>query len=122
MVKVRRVRWRVERGTSAGFAGFLVPSAPPRIESAVCLQAYRAAGNQNAGGGAARYNPMSYHNGSIGHTIRQYGAAGISKYGGRLPVVHILSDIFEAASHFGMRLRSSIADFARCRQGQRHIR
>src|SRR3984893_831627 len=41
--------------------------------------------------GEARYNPMSYHNGSVWPHDTSLCAAGISRYGGRTQVVQILS-------------------------------
>jgi glycogen debranching enzyme len=61
----------------------------------------------------ARYNPMSYHNGSIWPHDTSRCAAGISRYGGRTQVVQILTDIFEAANHFSMRLPELYCGFPR---------
>ncbi|MGH8137588.1 MAG: amylo-alpha-1,6-glucosidase [Steroidobacteraceae bacterium] len=63
--------------------------------------------------GEARYNPMSYHNGSVWPHDTSVCAAGISRYGGRTQVVQILSEIFEAANHFGMRLPELYCGFTR---------
>ena len=63
--------------------------------------------------GEARYNPMSYHNGSIWPHDTSLCAAGISRYGGRTQVVQILSEIFEVANHFGMRLPELYCGFPR---------
>jgi glycogen debranching enzyme len=56
---------------------------------------------------------MSYHNGSIWPHDTSLCAAGISRYGGRTQVVQILSDIFEAANHFSMRLPELYCGFPR---------
>jgi glycogen debranching enzyme len=61
----------------------------------------------------ARYNPMSYHNGSIWPHDSAICAAGIARYGGRATVAELLSDIFEAANHFGMRLPELYCGFER---------
>jgi len=63
--------------------------------------------------GEPRYNPMSYHNGSIWPHDTAMCAAGISRYGGRANVVQIVSDIFEAANHFSMRLPELYCGFPR---------
>jgi glycogen debranching enzyme len=63
--------------------------------------------------GQARYNPMSYHNGSIWPHDTSICAAGISRYGGRSQVVQILSEIFETANHFAMRLPELYCGFPR---------
>lgn len=63
--------------------------------------------------GEVRYNPMSYHNGSIWPHDTSLCAAGISRYGGRAPVIQILDGLFEAANHFGMRLPELYCGFRR---------
>lgn len=63
--------------------------------------------------GEVRYNPMSYHNGSIWPHDTSLCAAGISRYGGRAAVVQILSGLFEAANHFAMRLPELYCGFPR---------
>jgi glycogen debranching enzyme len=60
-----------------------------------------------------RYNPMSYHNGSIWPHDTSICAAGISRYGGRGNVVQILNDIFETANQFNMRLPELYCGFPR---------
>ena len=63
--------------------------------------------------GEARYNPMSYHNGSIWPHDTAICAAGIASYGGRPQVTRLLSDQFEAANHFSMRLPELFCGFPR---------
>lgn len=61
----------------------------------------------------ARFNPMSYHNGSVWPHDTALCAAGISRYGGREQAVQLLSEIFEAATHFSMRLPELYCGFDR---------
>lgn len=63
--------------------------------------------------GQPRYNPMSYHNGSVWPHDTSLCAAGLSRYGGRANVVQILSQIFETANHFSMRLPELYCGFPR---------
>ena len=63
--------------------------------------------------GQARYNPMSYHNGSIWPHDTAICAAGIAKYAGRPHLVKILADLFEAANQFSMRLPELYCGFSR---------
>jgi len=63
--------------------------------------------------GEARYNPMSYHNGSVWPHDTALCAAGIARYAGRAHVVQILSEIFEAANQFSMRLPELYCGFPR---------
>jgi len=60
-----------------------------------------------------RYNPMSYHNGSIWPHDTSLCAAGIARYGARASVVQLLSQIFETAIHFNMRLPELYCGFTR---------
>ncbi|KJH79457.1 MULTISPECIES: amylo-alpha-1,6-glucosidase [Pseudomonadaceae] len=62
---------------------------------------------------AARFNPMSYHNGSIWPHDVALCAAGLAQYGERDGVVRLLSGLFEAATHFGMRLPELFCGFSR---------
>ena len=68
----------------------------------------------------ARYNPMSYHNGSVWPHDTALCAAGMAAYGQRAQAVRILSDVFEAAHHFGMRLPELYCGFTRV-EGQSPI-
>ncbi|TXL81628.1 amylo-alpha-1,6-glucosidase [Vineibacter terrae] len=63
--------------------------------------------------GAARFNPMSYHNGSVWPHDTAICAAGLARYGHRRGVVRLLSEAFEAAVHFGMRLPELFCGFPR---------
>ena len=63
--------------------------------------------------GEARYNPMSYHNGTVWPHDTALCAAGISRYLGRGAVVDVLSQMFEAATQFAMRLPELYCGFTR---------
>jgi len=63
--------------------------------------------------GQARYNPMSYHNGSVWPHDAAICAAGMARFGQRQNVVQIVSEMFEAASHFNMRLPELFCGFPR---------
>ncbi len=60
-----------------------------------------------------RYNPMSYHNGSVWPHDTAICAAGIARYGYREGAAKILSELFGAAVHFGMRLPELFCGFQR---------
>ena len=64
--------------------------------------------------GESRYNPMSYHNGSTWPHDTALCAAGMSNYGERDSVVDLLSDSFEAAVRYEMRLPELMCGFERC--------
>ena len=63
--------------------------------------------------GEARYNPMSYHNGSVWPHDVALCAAGLSRYGERSLVVRLLGAMFDAAVRFDMRLPELFCGFAR---------
>jgi glycogen debranching enzyme len=63
--------------------------------------------------GEARYNPMSYHNGTIWPHDTALCAAGIARYLDRAAVIDILSQMFEAATQFAMRLPELYCGFTR---------
>ena len=63
--------------------------------------------------GEARFNPMSYHNGSVWPHDTALCAMGLSRYGERDGVVTLLSELFETASKQGMRLPELFCGFPR---------
>ncbi len=104
----------------ASNAGHLLYCGVPSEERAALVAAQLTSARFSSGWGIRtlaerepRYNPMSYHNGSIWPHDTSICAAGISRYGGRANVVHILNDIFETANQFGMRLPELFCGFPR---------
>src|SRR5579864_2158103 len=63
--------------------------------------------------GEARYNPMSYHNGAVWPHDTALCAAGIARYCGAELIVPLLSEMFEAANQFAMRLPELYCGFPR---------
>jgi glycogen debranching enzyme len=63
--------------------------------------------------GEKRFNPMSYHNGSVWPHDTAICAAGIAEYGNRRAAAALLSEIFAAAMHFGTRLPELFCGFGR---------
>jgi glycogen debranching enzyme len=62
---------------------------------------------------AARFNPMSYHNGTVWPHDTSLCAAGMARYGHRAAARQLLQQAFAAATHFGMRLPELICGFTR---------
>jgi glycogen debranching enzyme len=60
-----------------------------------------------------RFNPMSYHNGSIWPHDTALCAAGIAQYGNRRAAASLLSEMFAAARYFGGRLPELFCGFGR---------
>lgn len=63
--------------------------------------------------GQARFNPMSYHNGSVWPHDTAMAAAGMARYGERRAVALLLGEIYAAASHFQLRLPELFCGFPR---------
>ncbi len=63
--------------------------------------------------GEARYNPISYHNGSVWPHDNAICASGIARTGFRGGAPRLLRGAFEAAVHFDMRLPELFCGFSR---------
>ncbi|KMZ12755.1 Glycogen debranching enzyme [Candidatus Burkholderia humilis] len=68
--------------------------------------------------GQPRFNPMSYHNGSVWPHDTALCARGLARYGERGAAVGILQALFEAAVTFDMRLPELFCGFTRQRGGR----
>jgi glycogen debranching enzyme len=67
--------------------------------------------------GEVRYNPMSYHNGSVWPHDSAICASGVARYGDRDCIVKLMSGLFEAATRFDMRLPELFCGFPRAPGG-----
>lgn len=63
--------------------------------------------------GEPRYNPMSYHNGSVWPHDSALCASGIARHHGRETAARLLRSAFETAVHFDMRLPELYCGFTR---------
>lgn len=104
----------------ASNAGHLLFCGVPTPERAEAVSAHLVSTRSRSGWGIRtlaegepRYNPMSYHNGSIWPHDTAICSAGLSRYGERANVVQILNEIFDAANHFSMRLPELYCGFRR---------
>jgi glycogen debranching enzyme len=104
----------------ASNAGHLLYSGVPRQDRASHVAHHLMAGPFNSGWGIrtlalgqARYNPMSYHNGSVWPHDVAICAAGMSRYGYRRQAARLLSGAFETAAQFDMRLPELFCGFPR---------
>lgn len=70
-------------------------------------------GLRTVASGQARYNPMSYHNGSVWPHDTALCVAGLRRYGAVEAAAKILSTLFEAAANFDMRLPELFCGFSR---------
>jgi glycogen debranching enzyme len=60
-------------------------------------------GIRTVGRGEARYNPMSYHNGSIWPHDNALIALGLARYGLKHSVAHLFGALFDAATYMDLR-------------------
>jgi len=63
--------------------------------------------------GEARFNPMSYHNGSVWPHDTALCTMGLARYGERDGVVRMTSELFETGNYFGMRMPELFCGFPR---------
>jgi glycogen debranching enzyme len=104
----------------ASNAGHLLYTGLPSTSRAAHVTAQLLSATFDTGWGvrtvcdrAARFNPMSYHNGSVWPHDTGLCAAGLARYGDRVGIRHLLNETFDAAHHFGMRLPELLCGFAR---------
>jgi glycogen debranching enzyme len=63
--------------------------------------------------GAARFNPMSYHNGSVWPHDTALAVFGMAQYGERTGPAKILGDMFQVSKTFDMRMPELLCGFVR---------
>ncbi len=96
------------------FSGLPAPERAARV--ARHLQAPRfdsGWGIRTLARGAPRFNPMSYHNGSVWPHDTALCVAGLARYGLQEAVLQFTGQMFEAAVHFDMRLPELFCGFPR---------
>src|SRR5205085_3172925 len=109
------------RGSNAG--QLLYTRLPTRERAAKVAEQLLSASFNDGWGirtlaqGEVRFNPMSYHNGSVWPHDTALCAAGMARYGERGGVVGILDEMFEAAVRFDMRLPELYCGFERRGRG-----
>ena len=75
---------------------------------------YSGWGVRTVAGGQARYNPMSYHNGSIWPHDNALIASGMARYGHTESAIKVLTGLFDASLYFGQhRLPELFCGFPR---------
>ncbi|HVM99282.1 MAG TPA: glycogen debranching N-terminal domain-containing protein [Caulobacteraceae bacterium] len=63
--------------------------------------------------GSCRYNPMSYHNGSVWPHDTSICVAGMAAYGERTGAARVMGDLYRAARCFGLRMPELLCGFPR---------
>jgi glycogen debranching enzyme len=93
--------------SNAGHAlltGIADPARARRVaETLLGAGCFSGWGVRTAGVSAARYNPMSYHNGSVWPHDNALIALGLARYGLKTEVLKIFRGLFEAAGYMDLR-------------------
>jgi len=104
-------------GSNAGhllFTGLPSPERARAVTRRMLGAEFRSGwGLRTLATGQARFNPMSYHNGSVWPHDTALAAAGMAQYGERRAVALLLGEIYAAATHFHMRLPELFCGFER---------
>ena len=104
--------------SNAGHALLTGIAAPDRAErvadTLMRVASFSGWGVRTVARTAARYNPISYHNGSVWPHDNALIALGCARYGLKEPVLRILPGLFDAACHWDpRRLPELFCGFAR---------
>ena len=95
------------RTSNAGqllFTGIVRPERARMVASDLMSQRFFSGwGIRTVARGEARYNPMSYHNGSIWPHDNALIALGLARYGLKHSVAHLFKGLFDAASYMDQR-------------------
>ena len=105
------------KGSNPGhllFCGLPSPERARKVADTLLSAAFHNGfGVRTLAQGEPRFNPMSYHNGSVWPHDTAICAMGLSRYGDRDGVVGMTSGLFETAAHYGMRLPELFCGFPR---------
>jgi glycogen debranching enzyme len=86
------------------FTGIVPPDRAEKVaDSLLQPQFFSGWGIRTVAKGAARYNPMSYHNGSIWPHDNALIALGFARYGLKRSVVRVFRGLFDAATYMELR-------------------
>lgn len=97
------------------WSGIAAPAHAERMVDALMGPAFFSGwGIRTIAQGQARYNPMSYHNGSIWPHDNALAAAGMARYGRTDDAVRLFASLFDASLHFDLhRLPELFCGFPR---------
>ncbi|HYD86342.1 MAG TPA: amylo-alpha-1,6-glucosidase [Vitreimonas sp.] len=93
------------RSSNAGHALFTGVALPERSASVAdaLMASFSGFGIRTIAASEARYNPISYHNGSIWPHDNSMIAAGLARYGFRREAGQIFAGLFEASTYMDLR-------------------
>ena len=97
-------RVRTSNSGHALFSGIASPERATRVaQTLLSRDSFSGWGIRTVASGEARYNPISYHNGSIWPHDNAIIALGFSRYGLAKEAAQVFTAIFEAACHQELR-------------------
>ena len=100
----RRCRVRASNAGHALFAGIAYPERAPSVVSALMGgSSFSGWGVRTVATNEARYNPMSYHNGSVWPHDNALIAAGLARYGFREQAARIFEGLFDVSTYVALR-------------------
>jgi glycogen debranching enzyme len=108
-------RVRTSNAGHALFAGIVAPDRAKTVAEGFLAPAFFSAwGIRTVAEGEARYNPMSYHNGSVWPHDNGLIAMGLARYGLKHEMQRVLTGLFDAALFMDLkRLPELFCGFAR---------
>lgn len=111
----RPLRVRTSNAGHSLAAGIVPAERAARLAQTLMDEAsFNGWGVRTVAAGEARYNPMSYHNGSIWPHDSALVAMGLGRYGHHDDAARIMGGLFEASRHFDlMRLPELFCGFTR---------
>jgi glycogen debranching enzyme len=96
------------------FTGLPSPARAARVTHCLLSPGFNSGwGLRTLASGQVRFNPMSYHNGSVWPHDTSLCVAGMARYGERRGVARVMGDMFRAARCFGLRMPELLCGFQR---------
>jgi glycogen debranching enzyme len=113
---------RTSNAGHALFTGIVNPDRAPRVaETLLSRGSYSGWGVRTMAMWECRYNPVSYHNGTIWPHDNSLIALGLARYGLKAGALRIMKGLFQAAEHFDLfRLPELFCGFSR-RKGRQPV-
>jgi glycogen debranching enzyme len=94
---------RASNAAHALWSGIATPARAPRVcEALMSEHSFSGWGIRTLDDREARYNPMSYHNGSVWPHDNAIAALGMARYGHREHALRVLSAMYRASIHFDL--------------------
>lgn len=111
----RPCRVRTSNAGHALFAGIAAPERAQRVAAGLVDKDFFAGwGIRTVAATEARYNPMSYHNGSVWPHDNALIALGFDRYGLKAPALRVLTALFDASNYIDLhRLPELLCGFPR---------